>query len=693
MILPDLSRLSTYDIESFPNFFSFTLKDRATGQWYVFEDSERKNEIPLLKEWLWYWKHHNYSQIGFNNIGYDYPMVHHLLSNDWVNNYADMYKKNEQIINTPWDNRFSNIIPEWKTLIPQIDLLKIHHFDNKARLCSLKQLEYVMRSKMIEDLPYEPGKPIPSTDEAHDKTIQYNCHDVGETDKFADLSYDDIEFRVNLSNKYGINFINDNMGKIGEKIFIGKLNKAGVRTKDENGNKIQTWREFIDLADVIFPYITFDLPQFQQLLAEVRKARIYETKGAYSVSTVINGFEYPIKLGGIHVSVKGQSIYADDYYMIEDWDVESFYPRMGILNRVYPEHLTDKFPDVYNEIFQERRLHKKGTPENKGLKESLNVAYGNSNSEYSPFYDPKYTMTITINGQFLLLMIADKLLQLSDMHMIQMNTDGLTIKYPRHMKDQVHYIMNQWMSLTMLNLERVEYKRMVIRDVNNYLAEDIEGNVKYVGAYTPTGAHETDRPFKERLRWDQNHSALVVQKAATAAILNNTSIREFITSHQNIYDFFLLCKIKRTDGLELQVPIMWGDSIVFEKHTLRKLQKTTRYLVTNQGQKLIKTMPPLKRRGSKVAMYLPGWRSKKLSGGLNKNLTVETQGEYDHAVRQGYLIKDGGTFTHTPIRENNVEAGYLVQIFNKVESEDVKDYDINYEYYIKEAEKLVSVVI
>lgn len=41
----------------------------------------------------------------------------------------------------------------------------------------------------------------------------------------------------------------------------------------------------------------------------------------------------------------------------------------------------------------------KGTPENAMLKLALNSVYGDSNNQYSVFYDPMYTMKITVNGQ------------------------------------------------------------------------------------------------------------------------------------------------------------------------------------------------------------------------------------------------------------------------------------------------------
>ena len=105
------------------------------------------------------------------------------------------------------------------------------------------------------------------------------------------------------------------------------------------------------------------------------------------------------------------------------------------------------------------------------LKLALNGVYGDSNNVYSVFYDPLYTMKITLNGQLLLCLLAEKLMQYRDLEMIQINTDGLTVRIPRNMKSYVDDIRAWWEEVTGLELEEAVYSRMFIRDVNNYIAE------------------------------------------------------------------------------------------------------------------------------------------------------------------------------------------------------------------------------
>ena len=205
------------------------------------------------------------------------------------------------------------------------------------------------------------------------------------------------------------------------------------------------------------------------------------------------------------------------------------------------------------------------------------------------------------------------------------------------------------------------------------------GKIKYKGAYAFDG-----------LGWHQNHSALVVKKAACAALIEGKNVREFIMNHDDMFDFFLCTKVGRNDNLILQAPVMWGGNLVLPKVNVETLQNITRYYISNKGSKLTKVMKPLKRKTTKLDMVKVGWVSKKITG-VNKNLKINNIHEYNSAVRLGYRIKDGGTFTHTNVREIGIDKDWLVTPINTITDDMV--YDINYEYYISEAEKLVNKIL
>ena len=154
----------------------------------------------------------------------------------------------------------------------------------------------------------------------------------------------------------------------------------------------------------------------------------------------------------------------------------SFYPNMAISNRIYPEHLGEEFCDGYKSFYDERGNYAKGTGENLAIKLGLNATYGNSNNEYSPFYDPKYTMSITVGGQLSLCMLIERLITVCNVNVIQCNTDGFTVKIHKSKIELMKEHVKRWEKVTGLIMEDSHYSKMHIADVNSYIAIVKEGD-------------------------------------------------------------------------------------------------------------------------------------------------------------------------------------------------------------------------
>lgn len=638
-----------YDIETYPNVFTLYAVHSQTKQEWVFEFSNRKNDIKLFKQFIDILHRLKCRMVGFNNINFDYPVIHHIYQNSKMITMKNIYDKAMSIINS-YDDRFSHIIWDDQQLVSQVDLFKIHHFDNKAKSTSLKVLEFNMRSTTVENLPFPVGTHL-NTNQI-EMLITYNKHDVLETLKFYELTLDKIRFREELSKKYNKSFINHNDTKIGKDYFIMKLeeHKPGSCYRRINGRQkiVQTHREFINLNDVILPIVHFNHTEFRRILSFFKSKTIQETNGVFKdVNCTIQGFTFDFGTGGIHGSVENRIVLVNSDYIIEDWDVASYYPNLAIVNEFYPQHLGKEFCKIYKEVYQQRKSYPKGTSENAMLKLALNGVYGDSNNEYSPFYDPQYTMSITVNGQLLLCMLAETLLNCFDVELIQINTDGLTIKYPKKLKTWVHSVTKWWESFTKLTLESVEYSRMFIRDVNNYIAEYTSGSVKRKGAY------EYD------LEMYKNHSALVVAKAAEACLLNGTNIKSFIENHEDIMDFMLRTKLPRTHNLE------WGGEPV---------QNVSRYYVSTEGDILEKIMPA----GGPLGQF-------KRKNGLLEN-------EYQSILKEVGINWDERIHTKNKSvyeeRRSGIHPKWTVQVCNDIRG--CTFADINYDFYSQEAEKLVK---
>ena len=104
------------------------------------------------------------------------------------------------------------------------------------------------------------------------------------------------------------------------------------------------------------------------------------------------------------------------------------------------------------------------------LKLALNGVYGASNDKFSIFYDPLFTMRITLGGQMMLALLAEQLMGVSGVEIISCNTDGICLYLKRDVEKQVKDVASQWESLTRLSLEFVRFRKMFVRDVNNYIS-------------------------------------------------------------------------------------------------------------------------------------------------------------------------------------------------------------------------------
>ncbi len=670
-----------YDLENYPNFFSCCAVSLDRDDVFSWEISTRRSDAASFYSWLQYLAQNRTDMIGFNNLHYDYHLIHLFMSNPGLSTEQLLdafYRKTQEIINsgdewgpTIWDNQ---------RFIPQIDLYKIHHMDNKAKRAGLKQIQCTMRSDSVEDIPVKPGTFL--LPEQMDIILKYGEHDTLETKKFAILSKDQINFRRDLMNSATEplrgDVMNFNDTKIGKEYLIQQLGEGVCYDRSSGRKKVrQTIRSEIPLKDVIFPYISFEHPEFQRVLgwmkeqtlrsedldvdeagADSDKPSKVQTKGAFKdVHAVIDGFRFDFGTGGIHGSLERALVVADDQWRIGDVDVTSLYPSIAIVNRRYPQHLGEAFVDKYADVKKRRLTFAKKTPPNEMMKLGLNGVYGDSNNPYSCFLDAKYTMTITINGQLLLCMLAERLMTVPSLQLIQINTDGITFKVHRSMDWLVSKICKEWEKATWLDLESVDYSRMWIRDVNNYVAESAKDKkTKMKGAYLYP---ETVKDYAGW--WHKDYSALVVQRAAHAAMVHGVPVKQFVHMHGDPFDFMLRAKIPRDSTLRI------GE---------REVQRITRYYMAKNGGPLTKLSPPVE--GSTPGQYKRG--------------TKVSQLDYWTVMQQiGPNVWDARIHTKNKSKYDDrimaFHVGFMVAECNR--ATDFNWSNVNYDWYINEAEKLI----
>jgi len=704
-----------YDIETYPNIFTCCVIHVATGKKWKFEISTRVDQYAEFAEFVRGLGHSGARGVGFNNLGFDYPVVHWMIHNpgctvDQIYNYAMRIIESMKA-----GDKFGFLVWDRDQIFQQVDLFKIHHFDNAAKMTSLKSLEFCMNMHSVEDLPFPVGQEL--THDQMDVLHNYNLHDCDATAMFYVRTLDMIRLRETLGKKFNQNFINMSDVKMGEQVLITEMQKNGIECFEYvNGRKAkkQTWRHSINLGDVIFPYVKFEHPEFERIRAHLASQTIAETKGVFTgLVAQVDGLKYAFGTGGIHASVESTSIHSNDAHQLVDVDVASFYPNMGIVNKLYPAHLGTQFCDAYLSVYETRKQYNKKTHpmENGAFKLALNGAYGGSNNKYSPFYDPFYTMSITINGQLLLCMLVEQLIKIPGLSMVQANTDGVTFYCPHEYLDHSRAICKWWEGLTCLELEEVLYDSMFIRDVNSYMAVYQGGGVKRIGCYAYETAEE--KPGTREVPYNKDWSALVIPKAAEAALVHGKDIREFIMNHPIDRDFYLRAKVPRSNTLVMR----WS-----ELDIQIELNNIIRYYVSVDGGSLFKLAPPTGVPGSwkrkpKVPddVYQGVIREiqKEIEGleivhrpeivgtpVTNLGCTVGNWSEEWHVMKDGEkVIVDSTGLPHDERihtknkskheeRKMGISVGWLC-----TDCSNLDDFDrstLNYEYYISEAEKIVK---
>ena len=383
-------------------------------------------------------------------------------------------------------------------------------------------------------------------------------HNLGDVAKYAEMKVKKIKFKAEPSQQ--------EIDEVKKEFPMGWVEvtelKAMEVVKDSEGKPIKE------------AYIDENGKQKQRNVKVPKKSYHWCYNIAETLNVVINGFRYDFGVGGIHGAKQGTHK-STEKRKLRTLDVASYYPNMAISNNVYPKHLGMTFCKVYKDLYVERKKHDKKSAANKALKLALNGVYGDSNNEFSPLYDPAYTMSITIGGQLSLCMLMGALIDHCDAEIIMCNTDGFEYFVDVDKIEKADKIVKRWEEVTGLEMEGDTYSVMYVRDVNNYTSITESGKVKTKGAYEVL-------PYRE-LGWHKNHSAMVIAMAVQKEMLGACSAEAFIRSHKDAYDFVLRTKVPRSSKLYL----------CYDDGRDEQQQNICRYYPASEGGKLVKLMPPL----------------------------------------------------------------------------------------------------
>lgn len=534
-----------YDIEVFPNVFHCTVKNTETSELHKFEISCRRNQLDELVEFF-----HtvntkytfgdlyttdikldtNILFCGYNNLHYDNAIINYII--DCYNimkykGYRDICRSifNLSKVITTSSEDDNSAWRKWKYMIcfDSFDILTML-YSNKLRV-GLKEIQVTMQYKNVQEFVADWQADLPENQ--IDSMIDYNINDVNSTEELLNRCKKDIDLRIAIEDEYGVRVLSKDGVNIGMKILTQKyLEKTGQTWWDIKD--LRSPMSVIPLNSVILPFIKYDSPILTRVLNDMKSQIVSPGRKGYENKFVFEGLQYSVGVGGIHSVNKPEIIIPKEDEMLIDIDVASLYPSMLIEYEFYPKHLGPEFLEVYKQIKDERieAKHNGNKVKNETLKLALNGLSGNLQNEHNFCYSPFAVMQIRINGQLLLLMLAEKLTQLG-CRIVQANTDGLFVLLKKDVYSKVNNVCREWEQLTRLTLEEERFKAMYQYAINDYFAITEDDKVKEKGMFITT------------VKLGKGLTPKIIPKAVINFFKNGVPVEETIKGCKDIRDFLM----------------------------------------------------------------------------------------------------------------------------------------------------------
>jgi len=615
--------IKVHDIETLFEEFSITISDPGFKNPLDLRINRFTNQIDSICKALQdisvnYW-------CGYNNVQFDAQVCQFVLDNQerWVDKTgAEICALIWQFATDVIDLTNNGLFPPYREKYlwaKQMDLFKIHHFDNDARSTSLKWCEYTMDMEDIEEMPlphveweWIGNHRVPKDrlwgPKEFEMTDHYRRNDVKATCKLLDYTLGNVENEVYK----GKNKIQDRIDIITEfNLPPEAMNYSDVKIGDELNKlgymklkKIQNERVLYDLKknrkarkgftyrDCIPNYINFTTPAFRDLLERIGPVKVElrdkkdkdGKKRSQFFKFTFNGTIYTLARGGLHSNEKNRTLIPSESEHLMDADIGSQYPCAIFKRKLFPSHLGPEWLTMYGSTIVRRISYKargKTDKRAKGVAEMLKLSlngggFGKLNEPTNWQYDPFAAFSCTIGNQFEILMLIEALEVEGGIHVVSANTDGIVCLFDKNKLDKYYEICHAWEKKVQMPivegqllgaLEFTEYSKMVQKSVNDYIAMPIEGKVKKKG------------DFMTEFELNKNPSRRILPLIYEQYFTKGVSPEDYLKSYEDISDFCIGLKASRNYHYEAT------DS---SGKDITKYNRVVRYYVSNEGKLLIK---------------------------------------------------------------------------------------------------------
>ena len=562
-------KVVVFDIEIFPNCFHCCCKDTESKRIINFEISERKNQLENLAGFFYY---NNYASqcmfCGYNNHHYDDVIINYII--DYKDKLTglpywricqSLFNLSQTIVEDEEGSREK--VKRWKYAhyFQSMDLLTMM-FSQKLRV-GLKTMQATMHYRNVYEYEGDFNQFLPPTE--IDNMIEYNINDVESTEELLNQLKEQIDLRLFIEKEHGIDCLSMDSVKMAETFLLEEYSKRSGIPK----NVIKEMRspmDYIPLKDVILPFIKYKNPKLQDVLEDMKKQIVYskERKG-YEKKFVLSNVVYSVGVGGIHSIHTPQIFLPKDNEHIGHADVTSMYPSLLIKYQLGPRHLGKLFCDIFESIYHERVEAKRTGQKIKNLflKIVLNSPTGKMQQEVSWMYDPFNVFKIRINGQLILLMLVDRLLELG-CEIIQVNTDGVVYRAKNILREGIERAISEVEQITQLGFEVDEYEAFYQYAINDYFGVLANGEIEEKGM------------FITKTKLGKGLSPVVIPKAVINYFVHHIPVTETIEKDRDIRDFLM------SQAVDKKFKVIHGE---------KPVQRINRFYASTNGPYLYKEDP------------------------------------------------------------------------------------------------------
>lgn len=551
-----------FDIEVLKNVFTCTCKNTDTKQITVFEISPRRVDIQGLVTFFY----EDYYFVGYNNIHYDNPILNYIImlyNKHYFNSYStrelteSVFRMSQLVIDK---NSDFDLWKEYKYArnFLSIDLLTMLY--SKALRVSLKEMQVTMQYKNVEEFVVDWHQDLPEKD--IDRLISYNINDVESTEELLYRCKDLLELRIETEKDFGLPCLSLDRVNLGDRLLQLKvMEKTGLNKKQLENMKSPA--DYVDLEKVIFPWIKFESPILQKKLTDMKNQHnVSPGRKGYINTFMFGEMKVTIGVGGIHGDNGTCIIKPNEDELLLDSDVNSLYPSLMRMYHLYPPKLKDVLGQIFPQIIDDRLEFKRTGQKNKNetYKYMLNGVSGKMQDETSWLFSPFTVMQVRINGQLLLLMLAERLLKLG-CKLYQINTDGILYKLKKSKYEELQQVLKEWEKLTMLTLETEEFTQFYQLAINDYFGVEPNNKIKKKGFFL------TDIELGKGL------TPKIIPEAIINYFVHNIPVEDTIKSCKDI------CKFLQAEKTGKQWTVEYNEQIQ---------QRINRFYVSNSGYYLWK---------------------------------------------------------------------------------------------------------